>query len=123
MIVLLLLVHFILLLLLWNYDFSGIGQVPFITLVVPADTPHLCIEWVEPVFVSNNVMGLMYIVSVEGADISILNVTTSETHYCLDELTPCQKYNITVTPFSTSPYYVGASNRTTGTIDGGKLRK
>ena len=55
-------------LLLSNYDFSGIGQVPFIALVSEAHSPHLCIQWENPVLVSDDVTNLMYNVSVSGAD-------------------------------------------------------
>ena len=73
-------------------------------------------------FVSADVKDLMYNVSVTciGADLSLMNVTTNDTECCHGMLTPCQTYNITVTPFSTSPNYVGASNGTEDAIsDGG----
>ena len=67
---------------------------------------------------SADVTDLMYNVSVSGEDISPLTATTSETHYC-PELTPCQEYTITVTPFSTSPNYVGMNTTITNTTIGG----
>ena len=112
----------ILLLLFSHYEFSGIGHVPSIELVSATDTPHPCIQWQEPDFVSADVTNLMYNVSVGGAELSPLSITTSETRYCLN-LAPCQEYNITVTPLSTSPDYAGTSNRTTDAVEGGILRK
>ena len=69
-------------------------------------------------FVSADVTNLMYNLSVSGANWPLVTVTTSDTNYCL-ELTLCQEYTITVTPFSISPGYVGTSNSTNATIDGG----
>ena len=78
-----------------------------------------CIQWVEPMFRSSDVTELVYNVSVSKADWSHLNVTTNEAEYCT-ELTPCQEYTVTITPFSTSPNYTGASNTVTLNIPGGK---
>ena len=49
---------------------------------------------------------------MSGADLPAMSVTTSETNYCL-EVTPCQEYVITVTPFSTFLDYMGPSKSTT----------
>ena len=99
-----------------NCTFLGIGPIPYVTVSQATSPP--CIQWGEPVFVSDDVTNLMYNVSVKGADSLSLSVTTSDTKYCLG-LSPCQEYAITVTPFSTSPNYVGASNSTKATIIGG----
>ena len=111
-----------------NHDSSGIGQVPSIKLVNPGSNSPPFVQWKKPVFVSSDVTDLTYNVSlsnvsVSGADPSPMNVTTKDTECCHDMLTPCQVYNITVTPFSTSSKYVGATNGTVDAIDGGNLRK
>ena len=116
----LLLVSSILLLLLSNYNFLGIGQVPFIEIVEVAHPPYRCIQWKEPSFISADVTDLTYNVSLSGADQTTLNTTTNETSDC-PTITPCQEFNITVTPFSPSLGYVGASNSTTDYIDGGMV--
>ena len=72
----------------------------------------------EPLFISSDVTDLMYNVSVGGANLSPINAITSEAQYCI-ELTPCQEYTVTVTPFSTSPDYTGNSASITDTIPGG----
>ena len=104
-----------------NHNSPGIGQVPSIKLVNPGSNSPLFIEWEKPVFVSTDVTNLMYNVSVSGADPSSLNVTTKDAKCCYGIITPCQGYNITVTPFSTSSNYTGASTGTEDVIDGGTL--
>ena len=71
-------------------------------------------------FVSADVTDLMYNVSLGGADLPLLIIPTNDTQYCL-KLTPCWKYIITVTPFSTNPGYVGVSNNTEAATDGGTM--
>ena len=90
-----------------------IGSVPFVNF---SDN---CIQWVEPVFKSSDVTELIYNVSVSKVGVSPLNVTTNETQYCT-ELTPCQEYIVTVTPFSTFPKYTAGSNSVTLTTPEGK---
>ena len=71
---------------------------------------------------SADVTDLMYNVSVSGVDISPLTATISGTQYC-PELTPCQEYTITVTPFSTSPNYVGMNTTIANTTTGGMYQQ
>ena len=96
-----------------NSTSLGIGSVPFVNF---SDN---CIQWVEPVFKSSDVTELVYNVSVSEAGLSLLNVTTNETQYCT-ELTPCQEYTVTVTPFSTFPNYTADSNDVTYTTPEGE---
>ena len=93
----------------------GIGHVPFVTVAQATFPP--CIQWGEPVLVSADVTNLTHNVSVSGANSPLVTVTTSDTKHCL-ELTSCQEYTLTVTPFSISPDYVGTSNNTNATIAG-----
>ena len=93
---------------------AGIGSVPSINISASF------IQWLEPVFNCSDIIALSYNVSVSGADLSPLAITTNETKFCL-ELTPCQEYTVTVTPFSTSPDYTGASKSKTVTIHGGNI--
>ena len=72
-------------------------------------------------FVSSDVTDLMYNVSVSGTDLSPFHVTTKDTKYCHAMLTPCQGYNVTVTPFSTSSNYTGGSNGTEDAIINGGI--
>ena len=67
---------------------------------------------------SDDVTNLIYNVSVSGTDLSPLYATISKTQFC-PELTPCQEYTATVTPFSTSPDYTGNSTTITDTAPGG----
>ena len=96
--------------------FSGIAPVQFL-----AFTPLGCIRWEEPVFVSHDVDGVEYNVYIfSGGDHLLLPppITTSETQDC-PELTLCQEYTVTVTPFSTSPDYIGDNTTVTNTTPGG----
>ena len=102
----------------FNCAFLGIGHVPFVTFAKAPSPP--CIQWGKPVFVSADVTDLMYKVSASGVDLPPLNLTTKDTQHC-PELTPCQEYKFTVTPFSTFPNYTGASNSTNATINGGTV--
>ena len=77
-----------------------------------------CIQWKKPMFTSYDVTNITYNVSVTGGSVPPFNATTSELEYC-QELKPCQKYNISVTPFSSSPDYVGASSTITYSVPGG----
>ena len=114
------LTSFKLLLLLSNSDCPGIGPVSSIEFVDAAHCPCTCIQWKEPSFINVQVpfdsKDLKYNISVSGADLSVLSVTTGKTNYCL-KITPLQEYNITVTPFSTSLGYVGPSHNTTDSIE------
>ena len=94
----------------------GPGLVPFV--IVDQATCPPCFQWGELVFVSDDVTNLTYNVSVSGADSPSFTITTSDTKYC-PELSPCQEYTITVTPFSTFPDYVDSSNKTKAIIIGG----
>ena len=95
-----------------NHASLGIGLVSNISISAG------CIRWMEPVFKSSDVTALSYNVSVNKDGLSDLIATTNETEYC-PELTPCQEYTVTVTPFSTSPDYVGTYTTITNTIAGG----
>ena len=95
---------------------AGIGPVSSLTLTLP---PY--IQWEEPALVSADVTNLMYNVSLSGEDLSPLTITINETQYC-PELTPCQEYTVTVTPFSTFPYYVGMSTTITNATFGGSSK-
>ena len=77
-----------------------------------------CIQWEEPLFRSADVTNLMYTVSVSGDNLPDFNHTTIETEYC-PELIPCQEYTVAITPFSTSPSYIGVSNSVKDTVTGG----
>ena len=77
-----------------------------------------CIQWEEPLFRSADVTNLMYTVSVSGDNLLALNHTTNESNFCL-EITLCQEYNVTVTPFSTFPDYIGARSTVSRTVPGG----
>ena len=115
----LVLISFIPWLLLSNSDCSGLGPVSSIEFVGAAHCPCTCIQWKEPFLNSHepfDVKDLKYNVSVSGADLSVLSVTTGKTNYCL-KITPLQEYVITVTPFSTSLGYVGPSHTATDSID------
>ena len=96
-----------------NCAYPGIGSVRSLTSAS-------CVHWEEPVFVSADVTNLMYNVSVSGANLLSFTIQTSETQYC-PELIPCQEYTVTVTPFSSSPDYKGASSTITYTAPGGTI--
>lgn len=81
----------------------------------------LCIGWDKP-FVSDDVAEtLSYDVLVTGTDMFTLNAVTNHTQLCLEKLTPCQEYTVTVTPFSTSPNYTGTPYMITGEYSGGTV--
>ena len=93
---------------------AGIGSVPSINISASF------IQWLEPVFNCSDIIALSYNASVSGADLSPVVITTNETKYYL-ELTLCQEYNVTVTPFLTFLDYTGASKSKTAIIHGGNI--
>lgn len=105
---------------LLNYNSLGIGEVPFIEFIGATHPPYGCIQWKEPSFISADVTDLTYNVSLRGEDQTTVNTTTTKTSAC-PTITPCQEFIITVTPFSPSLGYVGASNSTTDYVDGGMV--
>ena len=92
----------------------GITPVQFLTF-----TPLACIQWTEPVFISDDVKDLMYNISVSGADLLPLTITTNETQYCVESIAHCQEYTFAVNPFSTSLEYIGGNVAITIITPGG----